>query len=72
MREVDTVGWFKRLKTFLSEVVAELKKTTWPSRTEVRGTTTVVIITMFIIATFLWIVDQALGRLYFMTISLFK
>ncbi len=66
------MGWFKRLKTFLSEVVAELKKTTWPSKSEVRGTTTVVIITMFIIATFLWIVDLILGRLYFMTIQMFK
>ena len=66
------MGLFNRLKTFLSEVVAELKKTTWPSKTEVRGTTTVVIITMFIIATFLWIVDQALGRLYHLTIKMFQ
>jgi len=53
---------FQRLKQFLVEVVAELKKTTWPSRREVYGTTMVVIIAVLICAVYLWIVDFFLAR----------
>jgi preprotein translocase subunit SecE len=45
------------MMTFLREVRIELKKTTWPSSKEVRGTTVVVIGTSFIFAVFLWFVD---------------
>ena len=45
------------MMTFLREVRIELKKTTWPSAKEVRGTTVVVIGTSFIFAIFLWVVD---------------
>jgi len=58
--------------TFLQEVVAELKRTTWPRPTEVRGTTTVVIIAVFIFALFLWLVDLGLGTVYRETIKLFR
>ena len=43
--------------TFFGEVRTELRKTTWPAWKEVRGTTIVVIVTSFIFAFFLWIVD---------------
>jgi preprotein translocase subunit SecE len=52
---------FARLKQFLVEVVAELKKTTWPARREVYGTTLVVIVAVLICATYLWIVDTVLN-----------
>jgi len=52
----------RRLKQFLIEVVAELKKTTWPSRREVYGTTVVVIVTVLICAVYLWIVDLGLNK----------
>jgi len=42
---------------FLGEVRSELRKTTWPAWKEVRGTTIVVIVTSFIFAVFLWVVD---------------
>jgi preprotein translocase SecE subunit len=59
--------------TFLKEAYVELRKrTTWPDWTEVRGTTTVVIIAMFLIAAFLWVVDRFLGFLYHQTVSLFR
>ena len=61
------------MTTFLQEAYAELRKrTTWPDRKEVKGTTTVVIVTMFIIAAFLWIVDNCLGFLYHYTVLLFR
>ena len=52
----------KRLKQFLVEVWSELKKTTWPGRSEIYGTTMVVIVTVFLCAFYLWIVDMFLGR----------
>jgi preprotein translocase subunit SecE len=54
------MNWFQRAKTFLAEVRSELKRTSWPSWKEVRGTTTVVIVTVFIFALFLWVVDTIL------------
>jgi preprotein translocase subunit SecE len=58
--------------TFLQEVVAELKRTSWPKWMEVRGTTTVVIVALFIFAIFLWLVDLGLGRLYLETMKIFR
>jgi preprotein translocase subunit SecE len=56
------VNQFKRLKQFLNEVWAELKKTTWPNKKEVYGTTLVVIITVLICGVYLWVVDLILGK----------
>ena len=55
-------GPIVRFRTFLSEVVSELKKTTWPSRKEVYGTTVVVIVAVFITALYLFVVDKTLER----------
>jgi preprotein translocase subunit SecE len=55
-------GPIVRLRTFLSEVMSELKKTTWPSRKEVYGTTLVVIVAVFITAVYLFVVDKSLER----------
>ena len=56
------MNWWKKLTTFLSEVRTELRKSTFPSWNEVRGTTVVVIVTSFIFAFFLWIVDIMVRR----------
>ena len=55
-------GPIVRFRTFLSDVMAELKKTTWPSKKEVYGTTVVVIVAVFITAVYLFVVDKALER----------
>ncbi len=52
----------RRFRQFVTEVWAELKKTTWPSQTEVYGTTLVVIVTVLICASFLWVVVLILNR----------
>jgi len=57
------MDWLQRARTFLSEVRGELKRTSWPSWKEVRGTTTVVIVTVFIFALFLWVVDTVLFQM---------
>jgi preprotein translocase subunit SecE len=49
--------WWKRLKAFLSEVVVETKKVTWPTKQEVINTTTVVVIASFIFGIYLYLCD---------------
>ena len=56
------MNWWKRMMTFFGEVRSELRKTTWPAWKEVRGTTIVVIVTSFIFAVFLWVVDIFVSR----------
>jgi preprotein translocase subunit SecE len=60
-QNVDKVKetWVK-IKSFFTEVVAETKKVTWPSIKEVRDTTIVVIIAVFIFGFFLYLVDLGL------------
>jgi preprotein translocase subunit SecE len=56
---------FKNFFTqFLPEVVAEMRKVTFPSRQEVIGTTGVVLITSSIFAIYLWAADQVIFRVY--------
>jgi preprotein translocase subunit SecE len=54
--------WYGKVRQFLSEVIVELKRTTWPSRKEVQGTTLVVIVTIFVFAVFLFAVDYVLSQ----------
>ena len=47
----------KKVTTFLGEVRSEMQKVTWPTREELIGSTGVVLVTMFIISTFVGIAD---------------
>lgn len=53
---------FRRMKQFVIETWAELKKTTWPGKQEVYGTTVVVVVTVLICAVYLWVVDLILNK----------
>lgn len=48
-----------RSRKFVTEVVAEMKKVSWPTRTELLQATVVVIIAVAIMAAFLGLADQA-------------
>ena len=54
--------WPQRAKSFYNDVRTEMKKVTSPSRKEVQGTTTVVIITVFLFAFYFWLVDLAISN----------
>ncbi len=54
---------FEKLIRFLREVRNELKKVSWPSRNEIRESTTVVIVIVLILAVFIGLVDRALSLL---------
>ena len=55
---VGVVLWKnERINTSSHEVVAELRKVTWPSRKETQTSTIVVIITTVIVSFILWLFD---------------
>ena len=47
-------AWVATTREFFRDTAAEMKKVTWPTRTEVIGTTTVVIVATIVFAVFLW------------------
>jgi preprotein translocase subunit SecE len=49
--------WWKRFKAFITEVVVETKKVTWPTKQEVINTTTVVVVASFIFGIYLYLCD---------------
>jgi preprotein translocase subunit SecE len=54
-------AWRQRIKSFYNDVRTEMKKVTTPSRKEVQGTTTVVIITVFLFGLYFAVVDKILA-----------
>lgn len=56
-------NFFQRAMEFLREVKVELKKVTWPTRKQTTGTTIVVIVFVFILATVLGLFDFGLSKL---------
>jgi preprotein translocase subunit SecE len=49
--------WYKRILPFLKEVRSELKKVTWPSRSDVVSTTIVVLIATLFFGFYLFFMD---------------
>jgi preprotein translocase subunit SecE len=50
-----------KIKKFVSDVIVELKKVSWPSREELRGSTLVVIVAVILVAVFIGLVDRILA-----------
>jgi len=51
-------SWPERVRTFYNDVRTEMRKVTSPSLKEVRATTTVVVITVFIFGLYFFIIDK--------------
>jgi preprotein translocase subunit SecE len=51
----------ERVVTYYDETLVELKKVTWPTKDEVRGSTIVVVITSIVLAGFVFVVDRLLS-----------
>ena len=52
----------RRLRSFLHDVRVEMKQVNWPSRTDVRSTTVVVIVTVGFFALFFFLTDSLLSK----------
>jgi preprotein translocase subunit SecE len=54
---------WNRVREFLENVWKELKRTSWPSKKEVQGTTLVVVVMVVVMAAYLGGVDAIFGWL---------
>lgn len=54
---------FERIRGYISDVRAEMKRVTWPGKQEVYSTTVMVIITTFLFGFYFMLCDQAFSRL---------
>lgn len=67
MADVTTISqgpasWPARLKDYVQDLQLEMKRVTWPSWKQVRGTTVVVIISVFAFAAYFFVVDAIVSR----------
>ncbi len=53
----------EKIRKFLLETKAEMKKVTWPTREELKESTKIVIIASFVVTVFIGVVDQILSYL---------
>ncbi len=58
-----------KIVTYYEETVLELKKVSWPTWDEVRGSTIVVIVTSILLAAFTFVVDSGLSYLTRLVLS---
>ena len=58
-------GQLKRLAEYVAETREELKKCTWPTWDELKGSTVVVSVSIFILGAFTVLVDQVLFQIFF-------
>jgi len=57
------MGPIERLRKFINDVKLEAQKVSWPSRDEVKESTIVVLVAVFIISIFIYVVDIVISRL---------
>ena len=57
------MDFLKKVREFCHDVMVEFRRVSWPTRREVTGSTTVVIVMVLILAVFLAVVDHTLTRL---------
>jgi preprotein translocase subunit SecE len=50
----------RKVREFFHDVLVEFRRVSWPSRNEVVGSTSVVIVMVLVLAVFLAVVDHAL------------
>ena len=53
-------NWIENTRAYLGDIRSEMRRVTWPSRDQVQSTTVVVILSVFIFALYLKIVDQVI------------
>jgi preprotein translocase subunit SecE len=56
----DVKVWAQNTKDYVNDLKGEMRRVTWPSRTQVEGTTAVVIISVFLFAGYFAVIDKLL------------
>jgi preprotein translocase subunit SecE len=49
-----------KIKSFTNEIVAEMKKVSWPTRDQLKESTVVVIVMTLLITAIVWVIDTGL------------
>ena len=60
--ELKKNNWIENTRSYLGDIRSEMKRVTWPTKERVQSTTVVVIVSVFIFATYLSVVDTAIER----------
>jgi preprotein translocase subunit SecE len=58
------VAWVERIPQFLHDVRVEMRKVTWPSRSQVWSTTVVVVIAVIFFGFYLWGCDTLFAQFF--------
>lgn len=54
----------QKIINFFNDVVKEMKKVTWPTKEELKESTTIVIVVCLILSAFTYIVDMAVTQVF--------
>jgi len=68
-KKAERKGVWKTITQFLRDVRIEMKKVIWPSRKEVINYTWVVVITVSVVGTFIFVLDLILAKLLHLIIA---
>jgi len=60
MADVDVKAWVQKVKDYVNELKAEMRRVSWPNRKQVEGTTAVVIFSVFAFAGYFAVIDKLL------------
>jgi preprotein translocase subunit SecE len=60
---------FERTREYIKDVRAEFDKVTWPTFEELKGNTNVVLFVSFVLAIFVFLVDQVLNQIVKLLLS---
>ena len=65
-------GWLDRIRIFFAQTREELTKCSWPTRDELRGSTWMVLVAVFLLGTFTFLADLVLGDVFIQDFLLVK
>jgi len=68
----DVKNWIESTRSYINELKLEMRRVTWPNRTQVESTTAVVIFAVFAFAGYFFIVDTVLSRAVNGTLQFFS
>ncbi len=54
----------EKIIAFFDDVVKEMKKVTWPTMEELKESTTVVIVTCLLLASFTYLIDMVITQIF--------
>jgi len=54
----------EKIINFVNDVVKEMKKVTWPTKEELKESTTIVIVVCLILAAFTYVIDMAITTIF--------